>query len=113
MSPVRRHFWHVVARVKLGSPRPRNSRLNWFIPAGVNSTVGSLGTSTSLGLRTQPLDAEKSRDASRRFVVVMARRSSVGWWPVNRFGCWGMGQVDVLTEAGRPWQRRIGAEDRT
>ena len=43
MSPVRMHFWQVVARAKPGSPRPMNSRLNWFIPAGVNSTVGSLG----------------------------------------------------------------------
>src|SRR3954470_10488136 len=60
MSPVRMHFWQVVARVKLGSPRPMNSRLNWFMPAGVNSTVGSLGTSTSLGLRTHPLEAKKS-----------------------------------------------------
>ena len=74
MSPVRMHFWQVVARVKLGSPRPMNSRLNWFIPAGVNSTVGSLGTSTSLGRRTQPLEAKKSRYASRSSSVVMGDR---------------------------------------
>ena len=41
-----------------GSPWPMNSRLNWFMPAGVKSTVGSLGTSTSLGRRTQPLEAK-------------------------------------------------------
>ena len=73
MSPVRMHFWQVVARVSAGSPRPRNSRLNWFIPAGVNSTVGSFGgTSTSLGLRRQPLVAKKSRYDSRTSSVVMA-----------------------------------------
>src|SRR5271168_4839590 len=65
MSPVRRHFWHVVARLKAGSPRPMNSFLNWFMPAGVNRTVGSLGTSTSLGRPTQPLATKKSRNASR------------------------------------------------
>src|SRR3954469_5396337 len=81
MSPVRMHFWQVVARLKLGSPRPMNSRLNWFMPAGVNSTVGSpRGTSRSLGLRTQPLDAKKSRYDSRRSSVVMGERAlnSVG-----------------------------------
>src|SRR4051812_15721924 len=72
MSPVRRHFWQVVARVKLGSPSPMNSRLNWFIPAGVKSTVGSLGTRTSLGRRTHPLEAKKSRYASRRSSVVIS-----------------------------------------
>src|SRR6202000_194491 len=82
MSPVRRHFWQVAARVKLGSPRPMNSRLNWFIPAGVESTVGSLGTSRSLGLRTQPFEAKKSRYASRSSSVVMSgagyRKSGMG-----------------------------------
>ena len=48
-----------------------NSRLNWFMPAGVKSTVGSLGTSTSLGRRTQPLEAKKSRYASRSSSVFM------------------------------------------
>src|SRR3954452_15295232 len=78
MSPVRMHFWQVVARVKLGSPRPMNSRLNWFIPAGVNSTVGSLGTRTSLGRRTQPLEAKKSRYASRSSSVVMDMGMGMG-----------------------------------
>ncbi len=68
MSPVRMHFWQVAARVNLGSPSPRNSRLNWFIPAGVNNTVGSFGTSTSLGRRTHPLDSKNSRNASRKLV---------------------------------------------
>ena len=60
MSPVRRHFWQVVARVNSSLHFPRKWSLNWFMPAGVNSTDGSQrGTSTSLGLRTQPLDLEE------------------------------------------------------
>jgi hypothetical protein len=36
---------------------PRKWSLNWFMPAGVNSTEGSqVGTSTSLGWRLWPLD---------------------------------------------------------
>src|SRR3954452_2032736 len=71
MSPVRIHFWQLAARLKLGSPSPMNSRLNWFMPAGVKSTVGSLGTRTSLGRRTQPLDSKNSRNASRSSSVFM------------------------------------------
>ena len=56
---------------EVGSPSPMNSRLNWFMPAGVKSTVGSLGTSTSLGRRMQPLETKKSRYASRRSSVFM------------------------------------------
>ena len=55
-----------------------NSRLNWFIPAGVNSTVGSSGTSTSLGRRTQPLVAKKSRYASRSSSVFMGLDLATG-----------------------------------
>src|SRR4051794_8752896 len=72
MSPVRMHFWHVVARVNEGAPRPMNSRLNWFIPAGVNRTVGSFGASTSDGFLTHPLEAKKSRYASRSSSVFIA-----------------------------------------
>ena len=68
MSPVRRHFWQVVARLKLGSPRPMNSRLNWFMPAGVNSTVGSLGTSTSLGRPDAALGGEEIEERFAKLV---------------------------------------------
>ena len=62
MSPVRRHFWHEQARVNSSFTRPRKWSLNGFIPAGVNSTEGSqVGTSTSLGQRTHPLDSKKLR----------------------------------------------------
>ena len=48
------------------------------MPAGVNSTVGSLGTRTSLGRRTQPLDTKKSRNASRSSSVFMLTDSFDG-----------------------------------
>ena len=60
-----------VGTLEVGSPSPMNSRLNWFMPAGVKSTVGSLGTSTSLARRTQPLETKKSRNASRSSSVFM------------------------------------------
>ncbi len=34
MSPVRRHFWHVVARVNSSLNLPRKWSLNWFMPGG-------------------------------------------------------------------------------
>src|SRR4030042_3053685 len=77
MSPVRRHFWQVVARVNSSLQRPRKWSLNWFMPAGVNSTEGSQwGTSTSLGRRTQPLPSKNSRYFSRSssdFIVFAAQ----------------------------------------
>src|SRR6266487_1804631 len=36
MSPVRRHFWQVVARVKSSLHLPRKWSLDWFMPAGMN-----------------------------------------------------------------------------
>src|SRR5262245_47192381 len=75
MSPVRRHFWQVVARVNSSLHLPRKWSLNWFMPAGVNSTDGSQrGTSTSLGRRTQPLDSKKARYFSRISSVFMRWR---------------------------------------
>ena len=72
MSPVRKHFWLVVARVNSTGPMPRNWFLNWFIPAGVNRTVGSsFGTNTSVGRRTQPLDSKNARYFSRSSSVFM------------------------------------------
>ena len=74
MSPVRRHFWQVVARVNSSLQRPKKWSLNWFMPAGVNNTVGSQrGTSTSLGRRTQPFDWKKVRYFSRNSSAFMDR----------------------------------------
>src|SRR5687767_5206144 len=73
MSPVRRHFWQVVARVNSSLHLPKKWSLNWFMPAGVNSTEGSQrGTSTSLGRRTQPLVSKKARYFSRSSLVFIS-----------------------------------------
>ena len=65
----------VVARVKSSLQRPRKWSLNWFMPAGVNSTEGSQrGTSTSLGRRVQPFDSKKARYFSRSSSVFMVLR---------------------------------------
>src|SRR5947208_6007756 len=78
MSPVRRHFWHVVARRKSSFTLPRKWSLNWFIPAGVNSPDGShLGTSTSLGRRVCPFDSKKDRYFSRFSSVFMENRQKI------------------------------------
>src|SRR5688572_897828 len=77
MSPVRRHFWHVVARVKSSLTFPRKWSLNWFMPAGVKSTEGSqVGTSTSLGLRACFLVSKKARYFSRSSSVFMGQGSA-------------------------------------
>src|SRR6186713_2071132 len=72
MSPVRRHFWQLVALVNSSFTFPRKWSLNGFMPAGVNRTEGSQrGTSTSLGRRVCPLDSKKARYFSRSSSVFM------------------------------------------
>src|SRR5262245_27065824 len=95
MSPVRRHFWQVVARVNSSFPIPINWFLNWFIPAGVKSTVGSpRGTSSSLGRRTHPLLSKKARKLSRSSSVFMGlQRSQIHNAPLSpRERGWGEGR---------------------
>ena len=78
MSPVRRHFWQVVARVNSSFTLPRKWSLNWFMPAGVNSTDGShVGTSTSLGQRLVPLGLEKRQILFAKFVGLHGEGSGV------------------------------------
>src|SRR4051794_39532805 len=84
MSPVRKHFWHVVARVNSSFTFPRKWSLNWFMPAGVNSTEGShVGTSTSLGQRLCPLVSKKARYFSRSSSVFIKRACGMqeAEWP--------------------------------
>src|SRR5689334_13829065 len=72
MSPVRRHFWQLVALVNSSLHFPRKWSLKGFMPAGVNSTLGSqVGTSTSLAWREQPLETKNSRYFSRSSSVFM------------------------------------------
>ena len=44
-----RHFWLLTARETSGVPRPRNTSLNWFMPALVNSRVSSAGGTRESG----------------------------------------------------------------
>ena len=54
-SGTRRHFCDVVMRFHGSVPLPRNMSLNWFMPAPVNSSVGSLaGTSESEAITLWP-----------------------------------------------------------
>src|SRR3954470_18631397 len=66
------HFWEVVARVYARFSRPRNRSLNWFIPAFVNSSVGSsAGTSGELGTMRWPFFLKYSRKDDRISFDVM------------------------------------------
>src|SRR5262245_54416277 len=79
MSPVRKHFWQLVARVNSSFTLPKKWSLKGFMPAGVNSTEGSqVGTSPSLRQRVQPLETKNSRYFSRSssvFIRNQTRRS--------------------------------------
>src|SRR5687768_8160306 len=82
MSPVRRHFWQLVALVNSSFTFPKKWSLNGFMPAGVNRTEGSQrGTSTSLGRRACPFDSKKARYFSRSSSVFMGfcRNKSHPW----------------------------------
>src|SRR6266699_2865475 len=66
LPPARTHFCAVVALLYSRFSRPRNTSLNWFIPALVKSSVGSpWGTSDELRTRRCPLLSKKRRNASR------------------------------------------------
>ncbi len=57
------------AGVVAASPRPRNRSLNWFMPALVNSSVGSLaGTSEEECTRRCPFDLKKAQKQLADFV---------------------------------------------
>src|SRR4029078_213284 len=61
------HFWVLAARLYGSVPVPRNTSLNWFIPALVNSSVGSsCGTTGELGTKVWPcFCTKKSRNCWR------------------------------------------------
>ena len=57
------HFCAVAARVYGRLSKPRNTSLNWFIPALVNSSVGSSpGTTGELATTWWPLDSKKLQE---------------------------------------------------
>src|SRR5256885_16357599 len=57
------HFCEVAARVYGRLSKPRNTSLNWFIPALVKSSVGSSPGTTGLdGTMAWPFDSKKDRN---------------------------------------------------
>ena len=78
-SSVRRQRWQVAARLNPQS-LPINSFLNWFIPAGVNNTVGSsLGTKESLSTILCFLALKKTKNFSLKIsaVIIMKIKGTV------------------------------------
>ena len=74
MPLTRITFCAVVARVYSRFSRPRNVSLNWFIPALVNSSVGSsAGTSGELGTILWPFFSKYLRNDERiSFAVIVS-----------------------------------------
>src|SRR3954468_4000515 len=60
------HFCDVVARVYERLSKPRNTSLNWFMPAFVNSSVGSSpGTTGDEATMVWPFDSKNFRKVER------------------------------------------------
>src|ERR1700760_4216769 len=60
------HFCEVVARVYGRLSKPRNTSLNWFMPAFVNSSVGSSpGTTGEDATMVWPFDSKNFRKVER------------------------------------------------
>src|SRR4029453_10754415 len=70
------HFCDVAARTYGRLSKPRNTSLNWFIPALVNSSVGSSPGTTGLdGTTVWPFDSKNLRNVegiSEAFIAVQA-----------------------------------------
>src|SRR6185436_626077 len=66
LPPARMHFCAVAARTYGRLSKPRNTSLNWFIPALVNSSVGSSPGTTGLEATTVwPFDSKNFRKVWR------------------------------------------------
>src|SRR5438552_16615676 len=74
------HFWLSTARLYGRVPVPRNTSLNWFIPALVNSSVGSSsGTTLDDGTAVWPcFCTKKSMNCCRISFAVSMRGSQKG-----------------------------------
>src|SRR3954454_8991481 len=65
------HFWLSTARLYGRVPVPRKTSLNWFMPALVNSSVGSSsGTTGDDGTIACCFDVKKSRNCWRTSFAV-------------------------------------------
>ena len=68
------HFCAVVAREYGRRSVPRNTSLNWFIPALVNSSVGSSPGTTGLdGTTVWPFDSKNFRNVERISAAFIGR----------------------------------------
>src|SRR5688572_20936521 len=79
---TRMHFCVVVARLYARVSRPRNTSLNWFMPALVNNSVGSsCGTSDELGTMRWPFRSKNLRNEARTSFDVIRSivRRGYGW----------------------------------
>src|SRR5687767_10845297 len=66
------HFWLLAARVYSRRSLPRNTSLNWFMPAFVNNNDGSsCGTSDELGTTRWPFCSKYSKNDARISVQVI------------------------------------------
>src|SRR5262245_46021672 len=92
------HFCAVAARLYGRLSKPRKTSLNWFIPALVNSSVGSSpGTTGELGTTWWPLDSKNDRNvarisaafmrgfATKRSILGGARESLGAPWRAQRY----------------------------
>src|SRR3954468_11001928 len=67
------HFCAVAARTYGRLSKPRNTSLNWFMPAFVKSSVGSSpGTNGLDGTTACPLDSKNFRNVERISLAFMA-----------------------------------------
>jgi hypothetical protein len=69
------HFCEVAARLYGRLSKPRNTSLNWFIPALVNSSVGSSpGTTGDEATTVWPLDSKNFRKVERMSAAFIGRK---------------------------------------
>src|SRR4029450_452151 len=74
------HFCEVVARVYGRLSKPRQTSLNWFIPALVNSSVGSSPGTTGLEATIWwPFDSKNLRKVWRISAAFIRRSGALAW----------------------------------
>src|ERR1700712_5224402 len=82
------HFCEVVARLYGRLSKPRKTSLNWFMPALVNSRVGSSPGTTGLdGTIVWPFDSKNLRNVDRisaDFTKALAARHAQPLGPGSR-----------------------------
>src|SRR5471030_2910388 len=84
------HFCDVVARVYGRLSKPRKTSLNWFIPAFVNSSVGSSpGTTGDEATMVWPLASKNFRKVERisaAFIPALSGGRALGETVAGEFG---------------------------